>query len=92
MVAETVKVGCIPMATPFDEESVDLCIEFDMPIIKIASSDINDWSLIERIGSARRPVIASTGGASEKDWTIWSLLREPGHPPRDQSLRVAVPF
>ena len=67
MVAETVKVGCIPMATPFDEKSVDLCIEFDMPIIKIASSDINDWSLIERIGSARRPVIASTGGASEKD-------------------------
>ena len=60
-------VGCIPMATPFDEASVDLCMDFDMPIIKIASSDINDWVLIEKIASTRRPVIVSTGGASEKD-------------------------
>ncbi len=67
MVREIVEVGCIPMATPFDEASVDLCVAFDMPIIKIASSDINDWPLIERIAATRRPVIASTGGASEKD-------------------------
>lgn len=59
--------GCIPMATPFDEKSVDLCLEFDMPIIKIASSDMNDWVLIEKIASTRRPTIVSTGGASEKD-------------------------
>jgi N-acetylneuraminate synthase len=55
------------MATPFDEKSVDLCVEFDMPIIKIASSDMNDWMLIEKISSTRRPTIVSTGGASEKD-------------------------
>lgn len=61
------QVACIPMATPFDERSVDLCVEFDMPIIKIASSDLNDWPLIERIASTKRPVIASTGGASEKN-------------------------
>ena len=60
-------MGCIPMSTPFDEESVDLCVEFDLPIIKIASSDMNDWPLIEKIASTRRPVIVSTGGASEKD-------------------------
>jgi N-acetylneuraminate synthase len=60
-------VACIPMATPFDERSVDLCVEFDMPIIKIASSDLNDWPLIEKIATTKRPVIASTGGASEKD-------------------------
>lgn len=58
--------SCIPMATPFDEVSVDLCVHFDMPIIKIASSDIDDWPLIEKITSTRRPVIASTGGASEE--------------------------
>lgn len=67
MVEEIRKIGCIPMATPFDEASVDLCVEFDMPILKIASSDMNDWVLIEKIASTRRPVIASTGGASEKD-------------------------
>lgn len=59
--------SAIPMATPFDEVSVDLCVEFDMPIIKIASSDMNDWALIEKIASTRRPTIVSTGGASEKD-------------------------
>lgn len=59
--------GCIPMATPFDEASVDLCVYFDLPIIKIASSDANDWPLIEKIAATRRPVIVSTGGVSEKD-------------------------
>ena len=58
--------GCIPMSTPFDEESVDLCVEFDLPIIKIASSDMNDWPLIEKIASTRKPVIVSSGGADEK--------------------------
>lgn len=67
MVEEIKYLGSIPMATPFDEASVDLCVEFDMPIIKIASSDVNDWPLIEKIASTRRPVIISTGGASEKD-------------------------
>jgi sialic acid synthase SpsE len=59
--------GCIPMATAFDEASVDLCEQFDLPIIKVASSDINDWFLLERIAKTRRPVIVSTGGSSEKD-------------------------
>jgi len=59
--------GCIPMATAFDEASVDLCEEFDLPIIKVASSDINDWFLLERIAKTRKPVIVSTGGSSEKD-------------------------
>ncbi len=67
MVDEIKNLSCIPMATPFDERSVDLCIEFGMPIIKIASSDVNDWPLISKIASTRRPTIISTGGASEKD-------------------------
>lgn len=64
---EIKNVGCIPMATPFDEASVDMCVEFDLPLIKVASSDVNDWPLLEKIASTRRPVIISTGGASEKD-------------------------
>lgn len=67
MVEEIRNLACIPMATPFDEASVDLCVEFDMPILKVASSDMNDWPLLEKIASTRRPVIVSTGGASEKD-------------------------
>lgn len=67
LIQEIKSVGAIPMATPFDEDSVDLCVEFNMPIIKIASSDMNDWPLINKIASTRRPVIVSSGGASEKD-------------------------
>lgn len=61
------KAGCIPSATPFDEASVDFCEELDLPLIKLASSDINDWFLIERIAKTKKPVIASSGGSSLKD-------------------------
>jgi len=61
------KAGCIPTATPFDEASVDLAQELGLPMLKIASSDINDWVLIEKIAKTKLPVIASTGGTSLKD-------------------------
>ena len=61
------KSGCLPMATPFDESSVDWCVEFDMPIIKIASADSNDWMLLERIAATRRPCIISFGATPLKD-------------------------
>ena len=59
--------GMITMATPFDEVSVDKCVEFDLDLIKIASSDIRDRSLLEKIAGAGKPVIASSGGASLED-------------------------
>ncbi len=59
--------GCIPMATPFDEPSVDLCVAFGMPIIKIASSDANDWPLLHKVASTGQPTIVSSGGCSERD-------------------------
>jgi sialic acid synthase SpsE len=61
------KSNCIPMATPFDESSVDWCVEFDLPIIKIASADSNDWLLLERIAKARKPCIISFGATPLKD-------------------------
>ena len=61
------QASCIPMATPFDEKSVDLCCELGIPIVKIASSDLNDWFLIEKIAKTKKPVIVSTGGSSIKD-------------------------
>ena len=61
------KANAIPCATPFDESSVDLCVNLGIQIIKLASSDLNDWFLIEKIAKTRKPVIASTGGSSLKD-------------------------
>jgi len=57
--------GCIPMATPFDDKSVDWCEDLNYSIIKIASSDINDWTLLKRVVKSHKPVIISTGGATE---------------------------
>lgn len=59
--------GCITMATPFDEKSVKTCVDLGIEIIKIASSDLNDWILIEEIAKTGKPVIVSTGGSSKKD-------------------------
>lgn len=59
--------NCVRMATPFDEASVDLCVELGVQIIKLASSDVNDWILIEKVAKTRKPVIFSTGGSSLKD-------------------------
>jgi len=67
MVQAVRKNGMLVMATPFDEKSVDLCVELGIDIIKVASYDINDWSLLEKIASTRKPVIVSTGGSSLKD-------------------------
>ncbi|MBI5839243.1 MAG: N-acetylneuraminate synthase family protein [Chloroflexi bacterium] len=61
------KNGCIPLATPFDERSVEWCVEFEMPMIKVASADGNDWLLLEKIAKTKKPVIVSTGGVSLKD-------------------------
>ncbi len=57
----------ITMATPFDEVSVDKCVELNIQIVKIASSDIKDWVLIEKIATANKPVIISTGGSLLND-------------------------
>jgi len=67
LVDKIISTGCIPMSTPFDEASVDFCQDLNLPIIKIASSDINDWPLIERIAKTKRPVILSNGGSTLKD-------------------------
>jgi sialic acid synthase SpsE len=65
---ETVRrADCVRMATPFDDRSVDLCLELGVEIIKVASSDITDWSLLEKIAKTRKPVLVSTGGTSLKD-------------------------
>lgn len=57
----------IPMSTPFDEKSVDFCDKLNLPIIKVASADNNDWVLLNKIAELRKPVIVSLGGLSLKD-------------------------
>ena len=56
----------ISACTPFDEESVDIIVNMNFDIIKIASCSAMDWPLIEKISISGKPVIFSTGGISLK--------------------------
>lgn len=59
-----VKNGMHTMATPFDEESVDLILDLDIEIIKVASCSADDRPLLDRISQVNRPVVVSTAGLS----------------------------
>lgn len=49
------------MSTPFDEESADFLDGLGMNVFKIASGEITNKPLIERIAAKRKPIILSTG-------------------------------
>jgi len=49
------------MSTPFDEEAADFLDGLGMRIFKIASGEITNRPLIERIAAKRKPIILSTG-------------------------------
>lgn len=56
--------GLVTMCTPFDESSVDVIQQMGFDIIKVASCSAKDWPLLEKIATANKPVIFSTGGLS----------------------------
>jgi len=64
MANEALKNKLIPIATPFDEHSVDWCDTLDFPVIKIASSSANDWPLLHRVAESNRNVVYSTADVS----------------------------
>ena len=59
--------GLVCFSTPFDKTAVDLLESLNNPIYKIASFEITDIPLIKYIGSKHKPVILSTGIATEED-------------------------
>ena len=54
----------IIFATPFDLSSAEfLQKEIDVPAFKVASADIHNLQLIEKLIKFKKPLIISTGGA-----------------------------
>ena len=59
--------GLIIFSSPFDETAVELLEGLDAPAFKIASFEACDLPLIRRASKSGRPLIVSTGMASEDE-------------------------
>ena len=59
---EVKKQGLITICTPFDEKSVELILDLDIELIKVASCSADDYTLLEKIAEVNKPVVISTAG------------------------------
>ncbi len=54
----------MPIATPFSIEDVDTIEQLELPAVKIASPDLVNRPLLERVAKLGRPMLVSTGAST----------------------------
>ena len=69
----------ILFSSPFSIKAVDFLESFNVKIYKIASFEITDFPLIKRIAKTNKPIILSTGMASQKEiYEAINLIKRSG--------------
>lgn len=58
------------MCTPWDVDSIDVLESFDVPAFKVASADLTNLELIDKLIGTKKPLILSTGMSSESEIRI----------------------
>ena len=62
----TLKKHCVNrkiqfLSTAFDEQSLSLLLELDVPFLKIPSGELNNLPFLRLMASAKKPIVLSTG-------------------------------
>jgi N-acetylneuraminate synthase len=77
----TVRKGMLPLCTPWDITSLEKLNRWGMEAFKVASADFTNHELLSAIAATGKPLICSTGMATEQEISSGiRLLRELGAP------------
>lgn len=57
-------IGIHFSTSPYDFEAVDICMDLDLPFIKIGSGEITWLEMIKKIASTQKPIVLATGDAT----------------------------